>query len=82
MATPAVTIFSTPTCPWCNIAKSHLQAKGVEYKDVDVSTDHAAAMAMVQKSGQMGVPQLWIGDEVVVGFDQERIDRLTAQGTK
>lgn len=73
---PTVTIFSTPTCPWCRVAKEYLTSKAVQFTDIDVSQDYPAAMRMVQKSGQMGVPQLWIDDEVVVGFNQARIDTL------
>ncbi len=75
-AHPKVTVFSTPTCPYCTMAKQYLKEKNVVFEDVDVSRDQAKAMQMVQKSGQMGVPQLWIGDDVVVGFDKGRINKL------
>lgn len=71
-----VKVFSTTTCPYCTMAKDHLKSKGIPYEDIDVSRDHAQAIAMVQRSGQMGVPQLWIDDQVVVGFDRARIDTL------
>lgn len=71
-----VKVFSTPTCPYCYMAKDYLKAKNVEFEDIDVSQDRAQAMAMVQKSGQMGVPQLWIDDAVVVGFSTAKIDEL------
>lgn len=71
-----VKVFSTTTCPYCSMAKDHLKSKGVSYEDIDVSRDRAQAIAMVQKSGQMGVPQLWIDGQVVVGFDRARIDQL------
>jgi glutaredoxin 3 len=73
---PSVTVFSTTTCPWCYRVKDYLQQKGVPFTDVNVGQDYQAAMAMMQKSGEMGVPQLWIGEEVVVGFDQRRINLL------
>lgn len=71
-----VTVFSTPTCPWCTVAKKYLNEKNIAFKDVDVSKDALAAQQMMLKSGQMGVPQLWIGDAVVVGFDKNSIDEL------
>ncbi|AKM82525.1 TPA: NrdH-redoxin [Candidatus Berkelbacteria bacterium] len=71
-----VIVFSTPTCPWCVIAKQYLNKKGIEFENKDVSIDHHAADEMVEKSGQMGVPQLWIDDEIVVGFDQSKINKL------
>lgn len=74
-----VKVFSTPTCPYCYMAKDYLKAKNISFEDIDVSRDRNQAMAMVQKSGQMGVPQLWIDDEVVVGFNTARIDQLLSQ---
>lgn len=71
-----VTVFTTPTCPYCHMAKEYLKEKKVEFKDVDVSKDQESAMKMVQRSGQMGVPQLWIGDQVVIGFNKPQIDML------
>ncbi len=75
----AVKVFSTPTCPYCHMVKAYLDQKDVPYEDIDVSKDREAAMQMVQKSGQMGVPQLWIDGEVVVGYDTTRIDELLRQ---
>ena len=72
----AVKVFSTPTCPYCHMAKAYLKDKKVIFEDIDVSIDENQAMAMVKKSGQMGVPQLWIDGQVVVGFDQTQIDSL------
>ncbi len=60
------------------MAKDFLKSKSVEFEDIDVSQDRAQAMQMVQKSGQMGVPQLWIDGQVVVGFDTPRINQLLA----
>ncbi|MCR4329249.1 MAG: thioredoxin family protein [Candidatus Roizmanbacteria bacterium] len=71
-----VKVFSTQTCPYCIMAKEYLTNKNIQYEDIDVSKDQAQAMQMVKKSGQMGVPQLWIDDEVVVGFNKPVIDRL------
>lgn len=71
-----VKVFSTPTCPYCYMAKGYLTEKKVAFEDIDVSKSQEQAMAMYQKSGQMGVPQLWIDDQVVVGFDKESIDHL------
>ena len=70
-----VKVYSTPTCPWCIKAKAYLTEKGVEFDDVDVSTDHDAQHEMVEKSGQMGVPVLDVNGKVIVGFDQGAIDK-------
>jgi glutaredoxin 3 len=72
----AVKVYSTPSCPWCIVAKNYLASKNVPYEDVDVSRNREAAMEMIQKSGQRGVPVLDINGSIVVGFDQATIDTL------
>lgn len=71
-----VKVFSTPTCPYCQMAKAYLKEKNITYEDIDVSQDHTQARAMIERSGEMGVPQLWINDEVVIGFNKPVIDQL------
>jgi glutaredoxin-like YruB-family protein len=71
-----VKVFSTPTCPFCHMAKDYLKNRKVEFEDIDVSRDQTQAKKMIQKSGEMGVPQLWIDDEVVIGFNKPVIDQL------
>jgi glutaredoxin-like YruB-family protein len=68
-----VKIYSTPTCPWCIRVKQFLKDNHITFEDIDVSADQQAAEEMVEKTGQMGVPVLDIGGEIIVGFDQERI---------
>jgi glutaredoxin-like YruB-family protein len=71
-----VTVYSTPTCSWCNTLKTHLRKNGIRFTDVDVSKDQKAAEAMVKKSGQQGVPQTDINGQVIVGFDKQKINTL------
>lgn len=71
-----IKVYSTTTCPWCVKAKNYLNSKNVNYEDINVSTNQAAAMEMVQKSGQMGVPVLDINGTIIVGFDKKKIDEL------
>ena len=71
-----VTVYSTPTCSWCNTLKTHLKKNGVRFTDIDVSKDQKAAEAMTKRSGQQGVPQTDIGGEMIVGFDKNRINSL------
>jgi len=71
-----IVVFSTPTCSWCRKVKDYLKKNGLIYKDIDVSRDLAAQRDMIRKSGQQGVPQLWINNNPVVGFDRDKIDRL------
>lgn len=67
----SVTVYSTPTCPYCVYAKDFFKKHGIEYKDVDVSRDRTAAMEMIHKSGQMGVPVIDIDGAITVGFQPE-----------
>lgn len=71
-----VTVYSTPTCPWCKRAKQFFDENNVEYVDFDVSADHEKAEEMIKKSGQMGVPVIEIGDQIIVGFDEKTIKEL------
>ncbi len=71
-----VKIYSTPTCMYCEMAKDFFDEKGVTYENFDVSKDLAKRKEMVEKSGQMGVPVMIIKDNVVVGFDEDRLKEL------
>lgn len=73
-----VIVYSTPTCPFCVMAKEYLSEKGVQYEDVNVATDHERAREMVEKSGQMGVPVIEIDNNIVVGFQPQVFDSLLA----
>jgi len=68
-----VKIYSTPTCPFCIRAKQFLKDNGVAFEDIDVSADTVKAQAMIDRSGQMGVPVIEIDGEIIVGFDRGRI---------
>ena len=70
-----VVIYSTPTCPYCNIAKDFFKENKVEYKDYDVSQERDKAQEMIEKSGQMGVPVIDINGTIIVGFDKEKIKK-------
>jgi len=76
-----VTVYSTPSCPYCHQVKQYLQARGISFDDRDVSRDAAAAEEMVRLSGQRGVPVIRIGDQVVVGFDRARLDAILDSST-
>ena len=70
-----VKIYSTPTCPYCHMAKDYFKEKKVKFTDFNVALDHEKAMEMIKKSGQMGVPVIEIGKKIIVGFDKEAIDK-------
>jgi len=71
-----VLIYSTPTCPYCDMAKTFLKEHKIPFKNVDVGMDEKAAEHMIKISGQMGVPVLEIGKEIIVGFDQAKIKKV------
>ena len=75
-----VTVYSTPTCPYCVQLKNYLTEKGVVFEEKNVAEDAAARDEMVEKSGQLGVPVSVIDEEVVIGFDQAKIDGFLKLG--
>jgi glutaredoxin 3 len=77
-----IIVYSTPTCPWCRMLKDFLDERKVSYTNIDVSTDHVAAQKMIDKSGQMGVPQMEINGRMIVGFDKEEIEKELADLAK
>jgi len=71
-----VTIYTTPTCGYCKMAKEFFTANNVPYTEHNVATDLEKRKEMIEKSGQMGVPVIYIGDEMTVGFDKPRLSGL------
>ena len=71
-----VTVYSTQNCPYCHMAKAFLEKHGVPYESIDVGADSEAAKKMIDLSGQRGVPVITIDDEVIVGFDSDRLNVL------
>ncbi|OGG68929.1 NrdH-redoxin [Candidatus Kaiserbacteria bacterium RIFCSPHIGHO2_02_FULL_55_25] len=78
MATPSVTIYTTPSCHFCHMAKEFFTANNVKFTDYNVATDLPKRQEMIQKSGQMGVPVIYVGDKLIVGFDEEKLRELLA----
>jgi len=71
-----VTIYSTPTCHFCHMAKDYFIANGVVFEDFNVATDLEKRKEMMEKSGQMGVPVIDIDGKLIVGFNKPVIDQL------
>lgn len=71
-----VTVYSTPTCSWCNTLKSYLRKHRVRFTDIDVSRDPSVAQELVRRTGQQGVPQTEINGQIIVGFDKAKINQL------
>ncbi len=68
-----VKVYSTPVCPYCIMVKDFLTEHNIKFEDIDVSKDRAAAKHMIEKSGQMGVPVVEIGDKIIIGFNKPKI---------
>jgi len=68
-----VTIYSTPTCHFCHLAKDYFKENNVAYTEYNVASDLEKRKEMIEKSGQMGVPVIIIGEELTVGFDKPQI---------
>lgn len=71
-----VTIYSTPVCVYCKMAKEFFAKNNVAYEEKDVASDTAARAEMMDKSHQLGVPVIDIDDNIVIGFDQKTLEKL------
>jgi len=72
----SVTIYSTPVCHFCQAAKAFFKENNVEYTEHDVAADAEKREEMIEMTGQMGVPVIKIGDDVVIGFDESKVKEL------
>lgn len=73
-----VTIYTTPTCHFCNAAKEFFAANNIQYTAIDVAADVEKRKEMIDMTGQMGVPVIRIEDDVIVGFDEPKLRELLA----
>ncbi len=71
-----VTIYSTPNCHFCHMAKEFFKEKNVTYTEYDVAADAEKRNELIEKSGQMGVPVIIIGDDLIVGFNKPKVAQL------
>jgi glutaredoxin 3 len=77
-----VTLYTTPTCPWCQVAKRYLTENGVGFAEVDISTDRAGLREMVLMTAQHGVPVLRVGREGAGGLERRGVRRLYGSVTR
>ena len=68
-----VKLYTTSTCPYCDMAKEYMKENKIKYQEINVESDQKAAKEMVEKSGQMGVPVLDIDGKIIVGFNKESV---------
>lgn len=74
-----VIVYSTSTCPYCNRVKDYLKSKGIKFKNIDIAKDEKYLDEMVKKSGQMGIPVIDIGGNIIIGFEKEEIDKAVEE---
>lgn len=67
---PRIVVYGTETCPYCTAARMLLKKKGLDYEDILVSRDDEKRAEMERRSGGHTVPQIFINDEPVGGFDE------------
>lgn len=68
-----VKIYSSPLCPYCAMAKDFLKKNGVKFEDVNVQEDRKAAIEMINKTGQNGVPVIEVDGQIIIGFDRKKL---------
>ena len=73
-----IRIYSKSWCPYCQMAKRLLQRKGQKWEEVDIEEQPERRREMIERSGRTTVPQIWIGDRHVGGYDD--LSRLDASG--
>lgn len=71
-----ITIYSTPSCHFCHMAKEYLTSKNIPFTDINVADDQNARQEMITMSGQMGVPVIKIENDVIVGFNKPVLNDL------
>lgn len=76
----SVTIYTTPTCVYCKMAKEFFKKNNIEYKEIDVLQDMEGRKAMMDKSHQLGVPVIDINGEIIVGFNRPVIEKALQLG--
>ncbi|MCG8539311.1 MAG: glutaredoxin family protein [Clostridia bacterium] len=70
-----ITIYTSDTCGYCHLAKDYLTEKGLGFEEKNVSKDATARKELMEK-GLMGVPIIMVDDEMIQGFDKNRLDEL------
>ncbi|MCR4328873.1 MAG: glutaredoxin family protein [Patescibacteria group bacterium] len=70
-----VTIYTTPSCIYCKMAKDFFTKNNVSYKELNVAEDEKGREEMISKSHQLGVPVIDVDGEIFVGFDREGLAR-------
>ena len=67
-----ITLYTKPTCPYCLAAKALLRGKGAAFREIDIENNRARTLEMIERSGRRTVPQIFVGDTHVGGYDDLR----------
>jgi len=70
-----VLIYTTNTCPYCQMTKEFFKENKIEFKEINVSNDQKAAKEMIDKSGQLGVPVVEIDGQIIIGFNKQALKK-------
>jgi glutaredoxin 3 len=79
---PRITVYTSPACHWCRVAKRYLDERGLPYREVDVISDKRGRQEMVRMTGQQGVPVIRVGERAMTGWDKAEFERLLRGRTK
>jgi glutaredoxin len=71
-----IIIYSTPTCHFCQLAKQFFAANGISYTEYNVAADTDKRKEMVELTGQLGVPVIRVGNDVMVGFQESHMRQV------
>jgi len=71
----AVTIYTTPSCGFCKVAKEYFRTQRIPFTEHDVAADSRKADELVRKTGQMGVPVIDVNGKIIVGFNRTEIEK-------
>lgn len=73
---PRITIYTSPACHWCRVAKRYMDEHALEYTEVDIINDPRGRQEMVRMTGQYGVPVIRVGERAMTGWDTHEFERL------
>ena len=73
---PRITVFTSPTCHWCRVAKRYIEERGLSYREVNIIDDARGRQEMVRMSGQHGVPVIRVGEHSMTGWDKAEFEQL------
>ena len=80
MKNAKIKIYTTPSCPYCHLAKEYFQSKDLAYEEFDVMKDVQKRQEMITETGQMGVPVIKVNGQIVIGFNKGKINELLGLG--